>query len=258
MAKVNNKQNQLTILILKKMAQELINAKLDELNSLSDLEPDQPTIPVSIVLQEAEDLFEWCSMDKDDLLKVGLDWGLVDDLKIRAGALRDSQSKWSARYRSYQDCQKEWKVAAPEAFNLRDELLHNLYYALYDIPSEYSKVQRIAEGNSNADMLQDLNDLAELGTIHSEKLEAIGVNLELLTEAKTMSHELAGLLAKVNGSYSEVSPRREIRNKANAHLKEAVDKIRRAGQFVFWRDDERIKGYASKYTRRSNQTRKSK
>lgn len=35
------------------------------------------------------------------------------------------------------------------------------------------------------------------------------------------------------------------------HLKEAVDAIRQCGQFVFWKDQDRAKGYASDYKRKS-------
>ena len=40
-------------------------------------------------------------------------------------------------------------------------------------------------------------------------------------------------------------------DKAYTHLKEAVDAIRDCGQFVFWKDQDRAKGYASEYKRQS-------
>jgi hypothetical protein len=230
---------------LKKMSEELITAKLNEINSIPDLEATSPTIPVSVVLQEAANLYEWCLKDKDILCAAGLDWKLVEDLTARAGALRVSQAKWTSQYKSYQDCQAEWKIAAPVAFNLRDELVHHFYHALYNIPNEYSKVQRIDEGSSNA-------DISELGMKHSEALKTIGMDLSLLDTARAKSFELAGLLAKVNGAITETSPMLAVRNKAYTHLKSALDEIRRVGQYVFWRNDMRLKGYSSVYLRKVN------
>ena len=42
------------------------------------------------------------------------------------------------------------------------------------------------------------------------------------------------------------------RDRAYTHLKEAVDAIRECGQFVFWKDEDRRKGYASDYNRKKN------
>ena len=130
------------------MSKQLINQKLNELNSMADLEAKSPTMPVSVMLQEAANLYEWCLKDKVALCGAGLDWKLVEDLEIRAGALRFSQAKWRSEYKSYQDCQTEWKIAAPAAYNRRNELLHHFFHALRNFPNEYSKVQRIKKGSS--------------------------------------------------------------------------------------------------------------
>jgi hypothetical protein len=240
------------------MSEQLINEKLNELNSITDFENGVPKIPVSIALQEAENLLEWCSKDKEALIRAGLDWKLVEDLPLRIGALRVSQAKWVSEYKDYKDCQAEWKIASPGAFSLRNELVHHFYHALYNIPAEYSKVQRIDEGSSNADMIQDLIDLSELGMKHTTELEAIGLDLSLLDTARAKSFELAELLAKVNGAFRESSPLQKTRNKAYFHLKKAVDEIRRVGQYVFWRNKDKLYGYSSLYMRRLNQTRKNK
>jgi len=240
------------------MNEELITEKLNEINSITDMETRRPTIPVSIALQEAEDLQDWAMKDKEVLCKAGLDFKLVTDLSARAEVLRRSQTSWSNEYKAYQDCQAQWKIEALAAYNLRDELVHHFYHAFYNISSEYSKVQRIAEGNTHADMIQDLSDLAGLGKNNTAALEAIGVDLSLLDLAGSKSSELAGLLAKVNGSLRETSPKLEIRNKAYTHLKTAVDEIRRVGQYTFWRNDTRLKGYLSPYLKRANQNQKRK
>ena len=47
---------------------------------------------VSHYIQEAENLHAWCRQDKEALSAAGLDWIQVDDLPVRAGALREAES----------------------------------------------------------------------------------------------------------------------------------------------------------------------
>jgi len=231
--------------------------KLAELNSNTEMEISKPTIPVSIVLQETEELYEWCQTDKDQLIKAGLKWSFVEDIQLRAAALRYAQTKWNTEHKSGYDCQTEWKIASGEGFELRNEIVHNLFHALHNNPLEYAKVRRIDKGGSNADMIQDLSDLSELGLKHSVALEAIGFDLSILSLARKKSTELPELLAKANGSWRESSPALELRNKAHTHLKEAVTEIRRVGQFVFWKNEIRLKGYKSQHVKKFNDKRRS-
>ena len=107
-------------------------------------------------------------------------------------------------------------------------------------------------------MIQDLFDLAELGKYQREELENIGYDLSKLDEARVKSLSLSKLRSEVNGTYKEASPLIELKNKAYLHLKEAVDEIRRVGQYVFWRNEPRLKGYSSQYISRLNRERKKK
>lgn len=240
------------------MTQELINSKLDELNSLPGEESGKPYIPVSIVLQEASDLEHTCMQDRAKLVKACLNWTLVEDLRTRMGALQLAQSQWAYKYRNFQDCQNQWKIEAAQAYKLRDELLHHFRYILNNNPVEYAKLKRIDEGGSHADMIQDLSDLAELGKYHREELEKIGYDLSKLDEARTKSLSLSKLLSEVNGTYKETSPLLDLRNKAYVHLKEAVDEIRRVGQYVYWKNEKQLRGYISLYLRKRNKVRSKK
>ena len=130
--------------------------------------------------------------------------------------------------------------------------MHHFYHALHKNPSENAKVRRIAEGGSNADMIMDLTTLSELGKKHTAELQAINFDLDLLDVARKKSKELGKLLGKVNSISFKSNPVLKTRNKAYTQLKEAVDEIRRVGQYVFWRDEEKLSFYASKYLRSMN------
>lgn len=229
------------------MSKEEYDLKLPAIEALSKDVVKEPDMPVAIALQEAEDLFAWCQSDKTELVKAGLDWVLVEDLPARIGACRYVQSQWQKDFLTQEDAQKEWRKQSPMAFHLRDELLHHFFHAYYRFPDLTGRVQKIAEGSGNADMIQDLNDLAVLGKANPDPLAKISFDLSLLDQAATLSDEMASLLAKANGEKLGDNNLKTLRDRAYAFMKMAVDEIRRNGQYVFWRHEERRKGYISKY-----------
>ena len=114
-------------------------------------------------------------------------------------------------------------------------------------------MNEIAEGGSNTDMIQDLNDLSVLGKDNTTLLQTIGFDLTLLDTAAVKADEMAELLSQATADRADNSAARIIRDKAYTLLKRAVDEVRTVGQYIFWRDETRLKGYVSRYrkTRRS-------
>ncbi|MEJ2543460.1 MAG: hypothetical protein P8Y99_05285 [Calditrichaceae bacterium] len=227
------------------------DSKIETFQAIPDAESKSLNMPVDAYLQEAENLYQWCQEDKDALTKAGLDWSYVDDLPVRAGALREAESIWFKERFSQQEAQKIWNEKSPQAYELRDELLHIMQFAYRNDPALARRVSEIYEGGSHADMIQDLNDISVLGKANTAPLEAISVDLTLLDQAADMANEMADLLSKATVGKEDKSPTRIIRDKAYTHLKEAVDEIRNCGQFVFWRNESRHKGYVSAYFRRN-------
>ena len=138
-------------------------AKIAEIEAIADDQVKSPTMPVDVFLQEVENTVKWVQDDKDKLIAAGLDWTLVDDMPIRAGALREAQSLWYKERFSREEAQKEWNEKSPDAYDLRDTLLHTFRFAFRNEADLTSRVAIISEGSGNADMIQDLNDLALLG-----------------------------------------------------------------------------------------------
>lgn len=232
------------------MSKENFDLKKKEIAAISDQNVKLPNMPVGEAVQEAENLHAWCLEDKAVLIKAGLDWALVEDLPLRAGACRYAQSIWARESQSREEAIQEWKSKSPEAFNLRDELLHHFTFAFRNEPDLVSKVQVIREGSSSADMLQDLSDLSVLGRENTALLKAVGIDLKLLDQAAATADELSAVLAKANGEVGDDDAAKEMRDKAYTHMKMAMDEIRATGQYVFWRDEDRKKGYVSAYKKR--------
>jgi hypothetical protein len=237
------------------MSKTDFNAKLKVILVIDDKEVKQPNMPVSEAVQEAENLVAWCPDDKAKLIKAGLDWNFVDDLPLRAGACRYAQSMWAKSSQSQEEAEKEWKKKSPAAFDLRDRLVHHLTFAFRNVPELVSKVQIIREGSSRADMLQDLSDGSVLGKDNIELLKKVGVDTNILTEAATQADELSGVLARANGETGNDSEAKDVRDKAYTFMKQAIDDIRSTGQYVFWRDADRKKGYVSAYHKKRSKKR---
>ena len=235
------------------MSKTDFNAKIKEIMAIRDEDVKLPNMPVGEAAQEAENQVAWCKDDKAKLIKAGLDWLLVEDLPLRAGACRYAQSIWAKESQSQEEAEKEWKDKSPAAFDLRDRFVHHFTFAFRKEPELLSKVQTIREGGSNADMLQDHSDLSLLGKDNIELLKKVGFDLKLLDDAATLADDLSVILAKANGETGDDADAKDVRDRAYTYMKQAVDEIRTTGQYVFWREEDRKKGYVSAYFKRKNQ-----
>lgn len=223
------------------------NARIDAIRAIADDKAPDPTMPVDVYLQESENLYQWSLMDVVALATIGITSAMINELPVRAGACREAQSRWFKDRNSQLEAQREWSVQGPVAFALRNELLHAFRFAYRNDAALIARVAKIAEGNTNADMIQDLNDLSVLGKNNPAPLQAIGFDLGKLDVAAATSDAMANLLAMANGDRASQSETKKIRDKAFAYLKESVDQVREAGKYLFWKNENRYKGYVSKY-----------
>lgn len=240
------------------MSKEAFESKKAVIEAIAKEKTLYPNMPVGTALQEAEDLLVWCTTDKELLVKAGLNWAFVEDLQARIDALSYVQSLWQNKFKRNDDAPLNWKLQSRAAYNLRDELLHHFFHAYYNFPDLYSRTQRIGKGNTHADMIQDLSDLAALGKANTEPLRAVSIDLSLLDKAETTSAVMAKLLAASNTTKLQKNELVILRNKAYTYMKEAVDEIRRCGQYAFWKDKERYKGYISQFIKRKDKASKRK
>jgi len=223
------------------------NELLPILSAINPADVLTPNLPIDVFVQESENLFHWCLDDESALTRVGLDWNLVTTLPVRAGACRESQSLWIKERNTRQEAELAWKDQAPLAFGLRDQLIHDFRFAFRKFDGLLAQVDEIALGDTNSDMVQDLNDLAVLGKSNTDLLAAINFDSSLLDRAADLSDSMGDLLGATNGERKEDSEAMLIRNKAFTYLKQAVEEIRECGKFAFWRTPERLKGYNSDY-----------
>lgn len=229
-----------------------LNAKLEVLKKITDKDTAYPVMPVDVFLQEAENLYQWALQDASELQKGGITKEYISDLSVRAGACREAQSIWKTTQNVQEEAQQRWKTESPLAYDLRDELVHTFRFAFRKQEDLLKKVQAISENSGHVDMIQDLNDLAMLGTANQAALKGINFDVKKLQTAAATSDEMAKLLGIVNGEKSTRNEAISLRDKAFTHLKEAVDEIRECGKYVFWKNEDRLKGYKSAYMSKLN------
>ncbi len=232
------------------MSKENFETKLPVLEAMLPGEIRIPTIPIDVFLQEAENLSVIAVEDKKALTDSGLDWKMYgEDLPVRAGALRYAQSLWMKDRYTQEEAQKEWKERSPQAYEERNDLLASFRFAFRRRPDLLGRVREVTDGTGHADMIQDLSDLATLGQAGAEELKAINFDIDRLTQGAALADELAVVLARANGEEADNSGSKELRDSAYAHLKDAVDEVRVTGRYVFRKDRNRARAYASDYKR---------
>lgn len=227
---------------------ESFNSKLPEWQAIPLEKVLIPVMPVLNFIQEAEDLEGWGRKDLAELAAAGITEAHFDDLKTRFEGCREAQSRW----RKERQAELEWTTRAPEAFELRDDLLRSFRFAFRKNENLLGIVSQIAEGAGNDDMIQDLNDLSVLGMDHLDLLAGIGFDAQKLEAVASTSAEMGNILAAANGARQGNNEAKDLRDRAYTHLKELVDDIRAAGKYVFWKNPKRMKGYTSGYLRRKN------
>lgn len=209
-----------------------------------------PNMPVAVFIQEAEYLFHWCKDDQQALIRVGLDWELVNTLPTRSRACSQAQSLWVMDSNSRPKAMQDWKEQSPAAFALRDQMVYSFRFAFRRHENLLTNVNEIAGGITNSNLVQDLNDLSVLGKANLDLLTAIGFETELLDTAALLAENMSNLLAAKNNEHKNGRESVIIRNKAYTFLKQAVDEIRACGKFAFRHNPERQIGYASDHWRK--------
>ena len=218
---------------------------ISKIKEIKDEEIEMPKIPMDVYIQEAETLYHWSLGDKDKLVSKGLPEDVIEDLPVRTSLLREAESKWQMERYGQEDLQKQWNEESSIAYKLKDELMHDFKFAFRKDNELLKKLGAIKTGSGHTDMFQDLSDLSVLGREYIEKLKPIGFDLTLLDKANELAKNLPALFGKIKSKKGKDT--KKFRDQCYVFLKKAVDEIREHGQYVFWKDDERKKGYYSQH-----------
>ena len=231
------------------MSKECYEQKAAAIEAIAN--PVKPNLPISVALEEAEELYLWVQSDRAALERVGLSWQLVDDLPLRVAACRYIEGEWQNHLSTTSDAEKEWLQKREEAKALSVDLTRALRFALGRKLNVLGAQKPATRYMSQAAFIEYCYNIAFMAADYKEQLQAVGFDLSRLDGACDAAEHLSVLLARVHTERGEQYIIRNQRNKTYTHLKEAVDQIRRCGKFAFASQPERLKGYASAYGRKN-------
>ena len=217
-----------------------------------------PTVPVNVIVQEADDLYLWCQDDQEQLILAGLDWNQASLIPVCAKMCREFQSQWLKNYKSTDKIKLEWDTKSPETLNLRSELLHDFGFAFRKDEQLLAQIKEIAQKQSRASLVQSLNNLAELGREHMTLLESINFDPLKLETATRLAPEMADLIARIERNKKLSDESKTMRDQTYAFLKQLIDEVRMCGKYKFREKPERLAGYLSDYWKGRNTTRRKK
>lgn len=215
-----------------------------EIESIPLDEIKLPDEPIDDFVARTETLAVNANEDRELLEGAGLDVVTIDQLPPLSGALRYCQAQWMSEYQVREEAKIEWREKSPHAYVLRDELLHHFSFAYRGSDDMKKKIARLREGASNADMVQDLLELAVLGTNNPDPLTTIKFDLDLLPQARTESYSLAKILAAANGAEGEDNKIKKLRDQAFTLLSQKESTIREYGRYIFWKNDDKKSKYS--------------
>lgn len=209
---------------------------------------DISRVPPEVLIGEAEKLYYWSKPDGDALVKAGLPVDAIERLQVASGAFLYAE----AALKSAGEEPDEWRTGSKEAAELRDYILRYLLYALGDDPEKLKTIRAMAKGRTHDDTILQLQAFSLFGRENREWLEATGFDVSLFDKASELSDRMSGILGDRRANAQAESDARVIRDQAYVYIRQLIGEIRRRGKFVFYRDKERLVGYASDYSRKLN------
>jgi len=215
--------------------------------SIKKNEVCNPNMPVDTYIQEAQDTYYWCNIDRGELATAGLNLTLIDDILTRSEALQYCQSIWVQEHDKIVDNESQLKELSQLAFTLRNELVQFYHLTFLDNSKLLEQIDQASVGYTNTDLIHDLIRLVQIGRSNTEILKQAYLDLTILDIATTYAENLELLLDKLNEVKFTSKPTKEIRDRAFTYLKQAVDGIRATGQLIFWRNQEKAQHYSSAY-----------
>ena len=235
-----------------KNAQDL-QSMVPEIEAIPVKDVMAPVMPVATYLQEAEDLNVWMQEDRGLLEAHGQPAVLLDSLPVRIGALREAESEWIAARHGREQAQADYLEVSGQAFELYAQIVRHMRYAFRKDPALVARLPNGTGWASDADRIQDLNNVAVMGRDHLDLLEAAGFDPASLDQLATLSDTVANQCALARGEKASGRGSKILRDRAYTHLKDLVDEVRAVARFLFWNDEARLQGYRSEYARKARQ-----
>lgn len=210
-------------------------------------------VSVDIFLQESSNLHSWCQDDKEKLIKVGLDWTIVDKLPGLIQKCTHMESEWKSLKLGKHPIREEYIRLMKEAREVHEELYRTYLFVFEDDKDQMEKL-KTPNFSGYVKIIELPNNLlafCHLGKTKKEELKKVNFDSALLDKTEDLVKKLRNTMADYDLKYRpDLGIVRKKRDKAYAHLSDAISIIRKYGKFVFAKNKERLVGYKSDYQRK--------
>ena len=176
------------------------------------------------------------------LLSKGLPAAVIDGLAPAAGDPHKSETQAALELRAYE---RRTRLSSACRFHLRNQR------------KALSTLDVIAEGEGTADLIQDLQDLAELITQNVTHFAADTTfdAAERSASASSLASELR-LAVSAATVTSEQAAAKDLRDRAYSHLDDVLANLRAAGRYAYEDEPATQSKFSSAYLRRRRQRNK--
>ncbi|MDG5814680.1 hypothetical protein QA601_06315 [Chitinispirillales bacterium ANBcel5] len=180
-------------------------------------------MPQKYYLQESMMAFKRMKQHRDTLIDMHMDWEKAEKIPQLIGSSRELHSQCAMINFPDAKSRKEWLAAKDEAELLLYDLMVTGDFVYADDPHIRGRLSVIREGASNADFIQDLNDVSVLFRENPEPLRRINYDMENVRQAALLSSKLSALLAIATLDRSTSPELRIERDKSFTLLKTSLD-----------------------------------
>jgi hypothetical protein len=169
---------------------------LDSIKAMPSSVAKDIDVPLRPFLQIAGRVCEAGIRDSLDLQKCKYDIAKLQPIALHIKALTELSAIYNDVQFDQPDTQKAFVTLREEAERICSEILSAMDYAFSADENLMGKISKIREGNSIADLIQDLVDAKVICENNLSLLQQINFDETLLEQAQTVSSQLADLLAK--------------------------------------------------------------
>lgn len=223
-------------------------AESDELAAALALLPEvaaetPPGLPVPAALAEAEAIAAAAARHGEQLLAVPFDHDLLATLPTRIAALREAESRW--RIVRSRRLPRHLAKLRGEATELKRDALAAARFFLRTDEVALEALAAIAEGDSLAELVEDLAALAEFLHHHGDELPLLGYP-QGAEGAAVRAEELARALStEASNEHVDEGAVAALahRNRVFALVDEAVREVRAAARFALRGDPDALAAF---------------
>lgn len=206
-----------------------------------------PSMPIEEAVGEGNRVTLLIREDRAKLERSGIELHFLDSFEARAGALSWSAAQVTTYVDMESTAKSEWDAIKPGANIIRKKFLKALTRACRNNPELAAAVERIRAGQGNLDWVLDFLSMHKLGKEVRALLENVCADLSLIDRSAELHTQLQDILSRMTIDPEKLNEAKVLFYKAWTHLKEALDEVYEAGQYVFDEDDPRHSLYYSDY-----------